>query len=364
MKKILCITESLAGGGAEHQMAILCNLLYEKGYDVSLVTYADVPDHYAVNDGIKRIRLGVGKSSFRTVFSIFWYFIRVKTDCIISYRQACNARVLLPLFLRRKNIKVICGERNLSLKEKTNNFERFLFTIGYNRADYIVPNSYSQSKFLTERCPSWESKIKTIINYTDIEQFKMANMPSDDTVIKIAVFARFSSQKNAPRFVQMLYQLKNKSSKPFHVDWYGYRGKNGNDPNYLKIQNLISEYNIDDVISLLPPVKNPALTMNNYHAICLPSLFEGFSNSIAEGICSGKPMLVSDVSDNSLMVHDEVNGFLFDPTSTESMKEAFLKFFSTSKEMKKEMGLNSRQIAEKLFDADIFIQKYIDLIES
>ena len=126
----------------------------------------------------------------------------------------------------------------------------------------------------------------------------------------------------------------------------------------------INGYNIDDVISLLPPVKNPALTMNNYHAICLPSLFEGFSNSIAEGICSGKPMLVSDVSDNSLMVHDEVNGFLFDPTSTESMKGAFLKFFSTSKEMKKDMGLNSRQIAEKLFDADIFIQKYIDLIES
>ena len=62
MKKIICFTESLAGGGAEHQMSILCKLISEEGYDVTLVTYSDAPDHYKLPKAINRIRIGVGKS--------------------------------------------------------------------------------------------------------------------------------------------------------------------------------------------------------------------------------------------------------------------------------------------------------------
>ena len=34
-KSIVCFTESMAGGGAEHQMSFLANFLVEKGYNVS-----------------------------------------------------------------------------------------------------------------------------------------------------------------------------------------------------------------------------------------------------------------------------------------------------------------------------------------
>ena len=48
MKRITCFTESLGGGGAEHQMVILAGFLAEDGYDVTLVTYASIPDHYDI----------------------------------------------------------------------------------------------------------------------------------------------------------------------------------------------------------------------------------------------------------------------------------------------------------------------------
>jgi hypothetical protein len=55
MKRITCFTESLGGGGAEHQMVILAGMLAEKGYDVTIVTYASIPDHYDTPKGVKRV---------------------------------------------------------------------------------------------------------------------------------------------------------------------------------------------------------------------------------------------------------------------------------------------------------------------
>ena len=127
---------------------------------------------------------------------------------------------------------------------------------------------------------------------------------------------------------------------------------------------MVDELGIGDVLKLYPAVKNPALLMGNYHAVCLASLYEGFSNSIAEGICSGKPMLVSNVSDNSIMVHHGENGFLFTPELTDSIVDAFMKFFSLSHDEMCLMARRSREIAEELFDKKKFIQQYIDLIES
>ena len=63
------------------------------------------------------------------------------------------------------------------------------------------------------------------------------------------------------------------------------------------------------------------------------------------------------------MVEDGVNGFLFDPTSIDSMVSCFKKFFSKSRESIIKMGMHSRMKAEKLFDKDNFINAYIKLIE-
>ena len=65
MKHILCYISSLASGGAEHQMLILAELLKEKGYDVTLVTCFDYPDHYTPSPDLKVVRLKVKGSKIR-----------------------------------------------------------------------------------------------------------------------------------------------------------------------------------------------------------------------------------------------------------------------------------------------------------
>lgn len=365
MKTITCFTESLGGGGAEHQMVILSEMLAEKGYEVTIATYADVPDHYSVPDKVKRIKIAEGESAIKKLFAVFSYFIKAKTDCVISYRKMCNIRVLAPLLFRSKRVRVICSERNTTVGSP--DFARCLMVrVLYHRADFIVPNSESQTQYMRKENPRLISKLRTIHNYTDLQHYTVAGLPSAQDIMKIAVFARYSKQKNPILFAEALAELKSKTNRVFEVHWYGSQigANNGFNNDYLAVKKKVEELGIDDVLKLHSTVKDVNALMGDYHAVCLPSLYEGFSNSIAESICCGKPMLVSDVADNGIMVHDGENGFLFEPRSTSSICEAFLRFFALSCEDVKRMASESRRIAEMLFDKEHFISQYIELIES
>ena len=371
MKRITCFTESLGGGGAEHQMVILAGLLAEEGYDVTLVTYASIPDYYDTPKSVKRVDIGAtwAKGStmktFMKILNCFRYFLCLKTDCIISYRQCANLRVLPPLFFRsKKQVKVICSDRNVSTRLRFRH--KLLLNWLYQRANSIVPNSKTQTAFIIRHKPRLQPKLRTIHNYTDLQQFRTSDIPADLSVIRIAVFARYSAQKNPIGLAKAMFELKKRATHPFEVHWYGTQKNERGDYNneYLNFKKTIEELNIGDVLLLYPSVKNPASLMGNYHAACLASIYEGFSNSIAEGICCGKPMLVSDVSDNSQMVHDGENGFLFDPKQTDSIVEGFMKFLCLSYDEMCRMGYRSREIAEELFDKNHFVRQYVDLIES
>ncbi len=371
MKKITCFTESLGGGGAEHQMVILAGFLAKKGYDVTIVTYASLSDHYDTPTGVKRIDIGntrVNNRKLKAVLKllkIFYYFLWVKTDCVISYRQCANLRVLPPMFFRSRNkVKVICSDRNT---ESNLDFKhKLLLNLLYRRAHFIVPNSKTETDFISLHNPSLQPKLKTIHNYTDLHHFIPGELPADKSIIKVAVFSRFSSQKNPLRFAEAIKELKAMTSQPFEVHWYGNnRGCiNGVNVEYLELKRRIEGLGIEDTFFLHSAVKDSALMIVHYHAICLPSLYEGFSNSVAEGICCGMPMLVSNVSDNSIMVHDGINGFLFNPLDNKSICDAFVKFFALTFDEMCNMSRESRRIAERLFDKESFVNKYIKLIES
>lgn len=365
MKQIICFTESLAGGGAEHQIILLAGLLKDQDYDVVLVTYADVPDHYNVPEGVSRKVIAPRKKSFRKLLSIFFFFLKTKADCVISYRKMSNIRMLIPMFFRRKPIKVICSERNFTMG-KPDLARRVMTRVLYRKADFIVPNSTSQTEYMKSENPATAHKLRTIYNYTDIQHFGLSQMPQVSSPIKIAIFARYSSQKNPLRFAKAMAQLKAKKQCQFVVDWYGNQSGNINGFNgdYLAIKDCVDRLGIGDILRLQPSVKDPSVLMGYYHAVCLPSLYEGFSNSIAEAISSGKPMLVSDVSDNSIMVHDGENGFLFDPKDIDSICQAFTKFLALSSKEMVRMGKESRKIAQALFDKEKFVQQYVALIEA
>lgn len=353
---------SLSSGGAEHQIVILAELLYRKGYEVSIVTFSDVADHYKVTSGVNRYVIAKGKSKLMKLLYIWKYFLFNKNDVVISFGQRENFLCLVPLVFNLKPI-VISGERNVT--QKNNIIEIMLTNLFYHRSNWIVPNSHTQGKYLRGKSAYIANKIKVITNYTDIDEYDYSYHPQTG-LYKIGVFCRYNAQKNTDRFAIAIKELKEKVGSTFLIDWYGdimFKG-DSLQPVYVKFRSLIERYGIGDVLRLHGKTNNVSNLMKQCDAICLPSLFEGFSNTLSEAICCGKVCIASNVSDNPLMVEDGVNGFLFNPESVDDIVDAFIRYFSTSNELLEEMSRNSRVKAESLFNSELFVDRYIECIEN
>ena len=364
MKNIVFIGAGLASGGAEHQCTQLMNMLIENGYEVTYASFGEVLDHYEVSPKVKRVWLGKGKSTIRKIFEVEKYLFAVKADVIFAFSQRLSTLTLFPMLLRPR-LKVISSERNYTIGAP-DQYEKILTRTGiYRRANFIVPNNYSQGKYLAKKMPSIAKKIRVITNYTEVDTYAPTPLPCND-IPRIGIFCRFERQKNFHRFIDMLGTLKQRGGPAFHINWYGNHNfrttvqKEYFDEGLRKIQ----EYGVEDYITIHEPTREVARLIPTFDVMCLPSLHEGFSNSISEYICCGRPVICSDVSDNSVMVHEGENGFLFNPLDVEDMSRAFTAYLKTSPLERMQMAAKSREIAESLFDKETFIQKYIDLIES
>ena len=101
--------------------------------------------------------------------------------------------------------------------------------------------------------------------------------------------------------------------------------------------------------------------MADSDAVGLFSTVEGLPNTICEGMTIGRPIVMSKVSDFDVLVSD--NGYLCDPNSIESIKDALVKLIETPSEKLKEMGEKSKEKAQKLFSTDAITKQWTDLIE-
>ena len=59
-----------------------------------------------------------------------------------------------------------------------------------------------------------------------------------------------------------------------------------------------------------------------YHALVLPSRFEGMPLSLVEAMLCGRPSIVTDVAGHRELVRDNVNGFLAKAPTVELLNEA------------------------------------------
>ena len=157
--------------------------------------------------------------------------------------------------------------------------------------------------------------------------------------------------------------------KRIMVDWYGdnyfWNGKPTElSANYLDVQKRIKEFNVESVFQLKSPVVDITPVYQAADALLLPTFFEGCSNVICEALACGKPVLTSDVCDNSRLVKHDVNGFLFDPHDAESIAATITRFASLSQAEKTAMGSESRLLAERDLCEERFVNQYINLMES
>lgn len=357
--KILCLIDTLGMGGAERQMIGLATLLKECGYTVDLVTYYN-HDFYmglAERNGITCHTLSVQNSRWSKLQAIRKYIqASGGYDWVIAYKDGPTVIGCLLKCLGGR-FRLIVSERNTN--QNITRGDRLKFFL-YRFADYIVPNAYSQEQFIKTHFPGLSPKVVTITNFTDTDYFQPKSEVRPQIPIVLTA-ARIALQKNVLNYMQAIALLKAKGVQA-KFEWYG-DVQPGEEEYGKQVFSLRLQLGIEDMLTFYPATSNIITCYQQCDIFCLPSVYEGFPNVVCEAMACGKPVVCSRVCDNPYIVQENENGVLFDPNDVNDIAEKLTLLLSMSAQQQAQMGLKSREIAERLFSKSAFVDKYIHLIE-
>ena len=354
--KILCFTDCLGAGGAQRQLVGLASMLHQKGMDVKVCYYHDMPFYNGFLDekGVRHELIPHADSHFKRIPAVIRFFHREKPDWVIAYQETPSTVAAIA--------KICCGRFRLIVSERTT-MQQLLFKdrmrfLLYRRADAIVPNSYSQERFISKNYPNLSGKTAVITNYVDLEMFPFTRHERKEKPV-IAVAASIWEIKNTLNFIDAAKRLKSAGIR-FEIRWYGLFPTTT--PYVEACIRKVDENGLNDVFRFFPKTNDIASVYREADYFCLPSLHEGTPNVICEAMSSGLPVACSNVCDNGIYVREGVNGFLFNPSDSEEMSETISRMLSVSDAEYANLCSNSRRLAEELLSGDVFLNKYLKII--
>lgn len=356
--KIACLISSLRLGGAERQLAGLAVTLGATGNDVEVITYreGDFYDALLASAGIRRTRIE-GGNDLDLIRKLAEHLRSSGTEVVISFMTGANIKACLAKSIH-PDFRLMVSERNFNVRLLPHDSFRFILYRKY--ADKVVCNCHAQEKLLQARCPELRGKLLTITNAVDFGTFCPAETersPRESALIVVA--ARVCGRKNALGLIRAAGILK-KEGRSFRVEWYGAEKE---DSYFRKCLRCIRKAGLEDYFVMKAASGSIADVYRNADFFCLPSMYEGTSNSLAEALSCGLPVICSRVSDNPLYVREGVNGFLFDPSSPESIALAISKALDMNGEQWTSFSEESLRTALRAFSGERFAAEYSSLID-
>jgi len=361
--KITCLIDTLNSGGAQRQMVNLLVALKLRGYDVTLITYFPL-NHFEFilkKNSVDHILIESNSRILR-IFKIKKEVKKLKTDVLISFLDIPNfiAQIIsFPFFSQ----KTIVSERVLEIGQA--NLIRRVNRILYRFVDFVTANSNSNRELILKNAPWSRKKIKVIYNSVDLEKFNEleTGLAMNNRIIAVASFRKTKNPIGLIKAIKLITELR--PDLDFIVEWFGHKNSDyGNDESivFSESEKTIESLKLNKYIKLRGPVTNIEEKYHASTALILPSFTEGLPNVVCEAMACGLPILMSDVADAKNLVNNDINGYLFDPNSIQSIASTMINFLDLQYNNRKAFGRASRVKAEKLFSIDRYVNNYIDVI--
>lgn len=358
MQKILLVTEGLGSGGAERQLVGLAIMLKNKGFNVEVLTYYNQNFYKQLLDanGIKNELYEAACNKYFRVFRLCKKVNYIHPDVTISFLPGSNVALGLGKMLKILDGKLVVSERNYTwnwdLKTK-------LYFSLYRFSDAVIANSKAEAENIKLHFPSIQAVVDFIPNFVESNRFVPRPKISNPTK-HILTIARIRDYKNVHGLIKAASQLINEGYD-LKFSWYGH---NYGDDYLAKIQQMLTEYHIEERFKLYPPTSSVEKLYTTADFFCLPSFKEGYPNVVIEAMSCQIPVLCSNLCENPTIVEDGINGFLFNPYSTDSIVETFKSALSLSEEKLKEIGIHNREKVLQFNSEEAFVNRYIEVINS
>jgi len=363
MKNILLFIDDLGSGGAQRQIVYLAKLLKNSNNNVKLLRYGEADfflDELTLND--IEITTILSRTKIGRLLKIRKYIRMGWQDVLISFLETPNFIANISS-IGGKKWKVITSERN-AIETSFHGIKNKIYKKVEKYSDKIVCNSYNAKSLWIKYYPRFENKLYVIYNCVldlselttqsyDIRQNGKTNM---------IVLGSFKSAKNPLGLLSALNLLTNEEKEKISIDWYG--EKFAYDDNSLLYENVtekINEYNLTNVIHLKNPSKQVYNKIIQYDVLGLFSEYEGFPNAVCEAMILSKPIIMTHVSDYNVLINDQ-NGILCEWNKPDTIACAIRKIISKSNSDLLEMGKESRFIALKYMDCNVFIDNWLKVI--
>ena len=363
--KVLMVVDSLGSGGAQRQLSILAKGLHERGIDVKVLVYSDVKHHfepYLTRVSIPIIKLGM-RPGFLAKFILFiklWKLLYNESyDWVISFQTGANILSTFSILTFSKTHSLI-SERT-SRHAPVSPIRRLAQICTFVLCNRLVTNSYD--RLVKE--PVWvKKKSSVILNGYPLKEFKPIELKNSNSLKNIAIIARLDKIKNPIRLIDALLIFESRFGFIPHINWYGRTSDSRSKGLFLEIESLLKKNkNLEKVWSWRGEVDNIEQIFSSNDCLLHVSLYEGFPNVVCEAMLYGLPIVCSDVCDNGKILENGDLGILCNPLQPYSIFLALDKINNLSFENKKRMVDRARLKAQKLFDDNIMVNSYLDLLK-
>ncbi len=356
MRKICFVISCLDRAGAERVMSILANRAALLGYEVSLILTGASTVGYELKDEITIYKIPEKlkhskKGVIRTIEKISLLkriLLDIKPDLVVSFLTSCN--IYVSLALRRTNIPFIVSERNLPVKECSNQVMRWVKNYCYRFPTGFIFQTGEAQSFFNARIQSHSTVIPNPVK---------SNLPVaelDKAKNKIVAAARLLPQKNYPMMLRAFRLFLND-----HPDYTLHIFGDGELKESLVAltqelsisENVIFEGNVPDLHERIRDAKMFVLSSDH----------EGISNSLLEALSMGLPCISTDcpVGGSRMLIGEDEAGLLT-PVGDEVAFYQAMKKIAEDEELRRTLSENASRTRE-LYSEELIVGRYFDYFE-
>ena len=282
----------------------------------------------------------------------------VKPDLILTYTIKPN--IYGGLAKRLSNTKIIhtvTGLGSVYIQEMwQKKIVVLLNRLAFKNADVVFFLNDDNKKFYEE------TKIISTRQYTrvvpgsgvNLEKFRYQELNVKSN-IRFSFIGRILKDKGIEEFLTAAKQIKSKYEK-VEFEVIGFVDEE-------KYSSMLDEYEKEGIVKYLGKRDDIPEIMANSTCLVLPSYGEGRGTVLQEAAAIGRPLITCDTYGCRDNVEEGINGYLCKVADVESLFNALEKFINISMDEKKQMGLFSRQKAQREFNRQIVLDAYMFEIE-